>query len=122
MADPRAPLVVRPRHYFLNEQHELATVSPDAQGRSPSFAPIDWKQHASRLRTTFSQATAHPYGARDPAAKEHIFVIAVPASLVKESKSQKAQASGGRIPFEAQFGGDQASVLGKLGFDPLAIG
>ena len=111
----------RPRHYFLNEQHELATLSRDAQGRSPSFAPIDWGQHASKLRTTFAHAATPPMGSPDPTVRGHLFMIAAPAPLVKESKSQKAAATGGKLPFEAQFGGVQSNVLGKLGFDLIGV-
>ena len=110
-----------PRHFFLNEQHELALLNPDSLGRSPTFASIDWTQHADQLRGTFARAVAPSPSSPDPTERSHRFIVAVPAPLTKISKGQKAAATGGRVPFEAHFGGDQANVLGRLGFDLIGV-
>jgi hypothetical protein len=110
-----------PRHFFLNEAHELATVTPEGGGRTPNFLPVDWVRKASALRTSFDRAAAAPAGSPDPAARAHRFLLTAPATLTKVSESKKARASGGQLPFKPSFGGQQASLLGKLGLDLVAV-
>ncbi len=112
---------VRARHFFLNEQHELALREGTSFGRSPNFAPIDWSAHASRLFATFSSAVQPPERTPDPAVANHRFIVAAPSSLEKVSSSRAAQATGGRLPFQPQFAGDQAALLNKLGLDLVSV-
>lgn len=111
----------RPRHFFLNEAHELATAGPDGGGRTPNFVPIDWVQKAATLRTSFDRAASYAVHSPDPSAKSHRFVLTAPAALTKISESKKAQATGGRVAFTPNFGGQQANLLTKLGLDLLAV-
>jgi hypothetical protein len=32
----------RPKHFYLNEQHELTREAREGGGSLPKFAPIDW--------------------------------------------------------------------------------
>lgn len=111
----------QPRHFFLNEEHELATLAEDGRAQSPKFAPIDWAQKSALLRHSFDNAASYAVRARDPSAKAHRFVLTAPASLTKLSVSKKAQATSGKISFSPSFGGQQAYVLTRLGMDLLSV-
>lgn len=110
-----------PRHFFLNETHELATLTPDGGGRSPNIVPPDWSQKAVTLRASFDRAASYNARVRDPSAEAHRFVVTIPAPLTKLSASEKAKATGGKVPFTPSFGGAQSSLLAKLGFDLLEL-
>lgn len=110
-----------PRHFFLNEHHELATLTPEGNGRSPNIVQPDWNQKALQLRSAFDSAASYRVKVRDPSAAAHLFVVTAPAPLTKVSNAEKAKATGGRVPFTPNFGGAQANLLSKLGFDLLAL-
>jgi hypothetical protein len=111
----------RPRHFFLNEEHELATLTDAGGGQNPNFAPIDWQQKSLVLRRSFDIAAAYAVRVRDPSAKAHRFLLAAPASLTKHSTSKQAQSTGGKVSFVPSFGGKQANVLTKLSMDLLSV-
>lgn len=111
-----------PKHFFLNENHELASQPPEGGGRSANIEqPNDWGAKASALRASFDRVVSQPPRTRDPSASNHRFALTIPASLIKVSKSKKEAKTNGRVPFTPSFGGTQAGVLGKLGFDLLSV-
>jgi len=109
------------RHFFLNEEHELATITDAGGGNSPNFAPIDWQRKSLVLRRSFDTAASYAVRVKDPSAKAHRFVVTAPASLTKNSTSVRAEASGGKVAFIPSFGGKQANVLTRLGMDLLGV-
>jgi hypothetical protein len=121
MAGNGAERASPPRHFYLNEAHELASLQPEGGGRAPQFADVDWAGHANHLRSSWARAAAVAERSPDPAMKKHSFVGTAPASLIKVSKSKAAEAAGGRVRFRAQFGGAQANLFNKLGMDLLDV-
>lgn len=113
MVDTKKP----PRTFFLNERQELSAYDREGRGRTPNYVPIDWTARATTLSKSFFSATQRSYE-KDPAAKAHHFIIAVPSTSVqKNSLSEKAKKTGGVLSEKPDFGGEQSRVLRKIGLE-----
>lgn len=117
MTTQRERPTVAPRHFFLNEAHELPTLTTDGGGGWSKFAEVDWVHKSISLRDSLDRVAAYSSRVRDPSVRAHQFLLTIPASLTKLSESRKAKMTGGRVAFTPRFGGSQANVLEKLGFD-----
>ena len=109
-----------PRHYFLNERHQLAPAEKDGGGRTTPVIGVDWSARGTALSSNLDVLRSARKASPDPSARGRLFILAKPAPhLTKESKSQKAQ--DGKLSEKVDFAGQQSQILRKLGFDLIAV-
>ena len=111
-----------PRHYFLNERHQLAPTEKDGGGKTTPVVGVNWSGHGAALSSKLGVLRSALKVSSDPSAKGRLFILAKPAPhLTKESKSKKALEQGGKLSEKVDFAGQNSQVLRKLGFDLIAV-
>ena len=110
-----------PRHYYLNETHELPPLEAGSGGRAARYAPVDWLQRSQRLDASLANAISNQAASPDPTSADHLFVAAIPATVTKLSTAKKHSKAGGKVSFTPAFGGEQAMLLPRLGMDVLTV-
>jgi hypothetical protein len=109
-----------PKHYFLNERHQLAPTEKEG-GKSPAkVLHGDFKTHGRTLANSIEVIRAARRTSTDPTAKSRVFILARPeSSLKKESKGKKAV--DGAIESQIKLSGKDAQIIQRLGFDLLSV-
>jgi Subtilase family len=109
-----------PRHYFLNERHQLSPADKEGGGSTPKTIGIEWKTHGTSLSKSLEAIKHARRQSVDPTSNSRLFVVAKPAALIsKESKAKTAIA--GEKQSSPDFAGKQSQVLAKMGFDLIAV-
>lgn len=111
---------VEPKHYFLNERHQLFPREKDTGGRSSSVVGIDWAAHGAKLSSSFCSLRAAKSESRDPSTKNRFFVVAKPPESLERSSSA-SDAVGGTKLKQIDLAGSDSQMLKKLGFDLVAV-
>lgn len=112
---------VKPRHYFLNERHQLAPTEKEG-GRSPSkVLRVDFKSHGSTLATNIDAIRTSRRASADPTAKNRVFIMARPEPSITKASTDKKKSAGGERVFPISLSGEEAQVIQRLGFDLLAV-
>lgn len=108
-----------PRHYFLNEVHELLPAAPDGGGR---FQPalVDWRARSERLVSGFRQIVSAARMKRDPTRDTRFFMVALP-DLELQVRSAARSAVGGAVKAPPSFLGEDGRTLQRLGLDVLHV-
>jgi hypothetical protein len=113
---PASSNTVKPRTFFLNEKHELASFEDEGGGPGARYMPIDWAARSDGLSTSFRRATLPPIRSKDPSAARHFFMVAVPVKAVQKHSDAKT-AKNGVMEAAPTFGGVQSRLFRKLGMD-----
>ena len=109
-----------PRHYFLNERHQLAPSEKAGGGSTSKILGIEWKTHGTSLSKSLETIKHARRHSADPTSNSRLFVVAKPASQIsKESKAKTAPT--GEKQSTPDFAGKQSQVLAKMGFDLIAV-
>ena len=69
---------IKPRTFFLNEQHELPSEDKRGGGRSPQYEGIDWAAKGERLSRSLHLVKDAADRSRDPLTGRRYFVLAAP--------------------------------------------
>jgi hypothetical protein len=113
---------LRPRTYYLNEQHELTREEKTGGGGSLKLAPIDWASKGRAIRDSLSDAKDAITRSRDPLKDHRFFLLAQPvAELIKESKQKKRAPEGTYAEKPNYASGEHSRVFQRLGLDLLQV-
>ena len=109
-----------PRHYFLNERHQLAPSEKAGGGSASKIVGIEWKTHGTSLSKSLDIIKHARRQSVDPTSNTRLFVVAKPSlQISKESKAKTAPT--GAKQSTPDFAGKQSQVLAKMGFDLISV-
>lgn len=115
---PTPPL--QPRHFFLNEQHELSPEEKGGGGSMTQVLNVNWTQKADRLAGSLDRVERRAVASRDPVSRRRYYILAEPVSqIVRASKAKDAV--GGQKSEGVDFAGEQSKVFARLGLDLVEV-
>ena len=116
-----ADIDLKPRSFFLNEQHELARGEKQGGGGNPKFGPIDWAQKGKRIQNTLRATRDKVRATSDPTKDHHYFLLAKPQSRIKKRKEDKNGVLKEEYEDTTEFSGKDSRVFSRLGMDLLGV-
>jgi hypothetical protein len=111
---------VKPRNFFLNEQHELARGEKEGFGRVPKYANIDWGAKGTRIGKSLRAVRSQVQKTNDPTKENHLFLLTKPEGKLAKISSAKA-AHHGLIEEEPDYSQKDSRVFRRLGIDLLKV-
>ena len=112
---------LEPKHFYLNEQHELSRAERDSGGRLPKFGEIDWAGKQRRLSRSLARTKRTIAESADPLRGRRYFLLARPESTVPKLTTDKRKSTSGHFDETVDYAGKDSRVLGRLGLDVLAV-
>ena len=112
---------IRPRNYYLNEQHELLPGEKVGGGRLPQYANINWATKGSAIAKSLESVQRRAARSPDPVVKDRYFLIARSPGSISKRSSDKHKAPRGTFDEPINYAGDDSRVLGRLGLDLLQV-
>lgn len=109
-----------PRHFFVNERHELSREEKEGGGSAPKYTGVNWAQKGKRIQSSVRKAREEYHKVPDPVKTSHYFLIATPDKTLK--KTSDAKGKKGTIKDEpADFATNYPQVFHRLGMDLLRL-
>jgi len=115
------PDKLKPRSFFLNEQHELARGEKEGHGALPKYAPIEWDKKGQRIRKSLQQARKKIESLPDPTKDNHYFLLAKPQAKLTKLSADKKKAPEGTVEEETVYAGKDSRVFSRLGLELLRV-
>jgi hypothetical protein len=112
---------VRPRSFFLNEQHELAHGKKPGGGSIPKYAPINWGKKGKQIQDSLHQVREKIRASIDPTKDNHYFLLAKPHARLKKLSDDKKKAPTGEYQESTAYSGKDSHVFSRLGIDLLSV-
>ena len=112
---------VEPRHFYLNEQHELSRLEREGGGRLPKLGTIDWGSKQQRLTRSLRKIRQEIANSADPLRESRYFLLARPEKSVPKLTDNKKKALSGRFEEAVDYAGKDSRILGRLGLDVLNV-
>jgi hypothetical protein len=110
---------IRPRNFFLNEQHELTLAEKTGRGGLPKYGPINWASKATRINQSLSKVREAIQSSSDPLKESRFFLLAEPEKqLIKRSERKGVQTE---IEYTVNYAKDDSRVFSRLGLDLLQV-
>jgi hypothetical protein len=110
-----------PRHFYLNEHHELSRGEREGGGRLPKLGDIDWTAKQRRLSSSLSETKRVIDESEDPLKGSRYFLLAKPERAVPKRSDDPKKAPGGRFDEPVDYAGKDAKALGRLGLDVIGM-
>jgi hypothetical protein len=112
---------VQPKTFFLNEQHEFSRGEKAGGGRVAQYAPINWSQKGTNLRSSLNRTRQTIQQSTDPLRTRRYFLVATPEPVVKKESSNKKKAPTGTFEESTNYKGEHSRVFRRLGIDLLGV-
>ena len=112
MPNPR----FKPRHFFLNERHELPVEQREGFGGVRYYANVDWAGKGRRIASSLASVEQHARASHDPLSGKRFFILAAPETGLQRQPGPKAK-SQALVDETVDFRGEHARVFEKLGID-----
>lgn len=113
--------MVRPRTFFLNEQHELKGGEKEGGGGLPKYAPIDWATKGRNVQKSLKKAEDRIRRSRDPLRDKRYFLLAKPELDLVTEAVKKRQTSDGRYLEDVDYAKGDSLLFERLGLDLLQV-
>jgi hypothetical protein len=114
------PSSARPRHYFLNERHQLAPGDNDGHGKMTKVLGVDFKSHGTALAQSIETIRTARKASPDPTARSRVFILAQPQGSLERS-STAGKARDGKIEKAIKLSGKDSQMIEKMGFNLLSV-
>ena len=111
--------VFKPRHFFLNERHELPP-EKSGGGRQQPFLDVDWQRKTERLTESFERIERRAAASTDPSTRGRLYIIAESAEHVTKASTAK-DAVDGRITQKVSFAGKESKAFDRLGLQLIDV-
>jgi Subtilase family len=118
---PRAAANVDPKHFFLNENHELARGAKEGGGRVPEFVGINWGTKGTRISHSLLRVRDIIKRSPDPLRDSRYFVLARPIHQLEKKSKDKRKAQAGKLAVNIDYSEDDSRVFGRLGLDLIQV-
>jgi hypothetical protein len=115
------PKRVEPKHFYLNEQHELSHLEREGGGRLPKLGKIDWGSKQRHLSTSLSRTRKAIEQSSDPLRGQQYFLLARPEETVPKLTSDKRKAPSGHFDEPVDYAGKDSRILSRLGLDVISV-
>jgi hypothetical protein len=115
------PKRVEPKHFYLNEQHELSHLEREGGGRLPKLGEIDWASKQRYLTKSLSRTRKAIEQSSDPLRGQRYFLLARPEETVPKLTSDKRKAPSGHFDEPVDYAGKDSRVLSRLGLDVISV-
>lgn len=109
----------KPRHFFLNERHELPVEKRKGFG-GVRYYNVDWAGKGQRIASSLAAVERHARASRDPLSGKRFFILAAPETDLQRQPGPKAT-SKSPVHEIVDFRGEHAPVFEKLGIDLLRV-
>ncbi len=110
----------KPKHFFLNEQHELSLGERGGGGSTPHLLEVNWSQRSTNLVRSLEKVERRAAASRDPVSRRRFYIVAEPEALIVKASDAK-DAIDGRKTETVDFAGEQSKVFGRLGLDLVEV-
>jgi len=110
-----------PRHFYLNEQHELTREEREGGGSLPKLAPIDWTAKQTAITSSLAKTKSAIEKSDDPLRQQRYFLLARPESSIRKLTSNTRKAPSGEFDEIVDYAGKDAKALGRLGLDVVSV-
>lgn len=110
-----------PKHFYLNEQHELTREARESGGSLPKLAPIDWVVKQEVISSSLARTKEALSRSDDPLRGKHYFLLARPERTLRKLSSNKRKAPDGHFEEIVDYAGRDSKVLGRLGLDVVSV-
>lgn len=118
---PRGAASVDPKHFFLNEHHELARGAKEGGGRVPAFVGINWGTKGARISQSLLRVRDAVKRSPDPLRESRYFVLARPLLKLEKKSKDKRKAQAGKLAVNIDYSEDDSRVFGRLGLDLVQV-
>src|SRR4051794_20025694 len=115
------PSKSEPRHFYLNEQHELTREEREGGGSLPKLAAIDWTAKQTLITSSLAKTKSAIEKSDDPLRQQRYFLLALPEPSIRKLSSDKRKAPGGEFDEMVDYAGKDAKALGRLGLDVVSV-
>ena len=88
--------MVRPKTFFLNEQHELRGDEKEGRGGYPKYVPINWATKGRNIQRSLKRTENRIKRSKDPLRDKRYFLLAKPELNLVTEAVKKRQAPGGK--------------------------
>lgn len=112
---------VEPKHFYLNEQHELSRTEREGRGALPKLGAIDWGSKERHLTRSLSLTRKTIEQSSDPLRGQQYFLLALPEDTVPKLTSNKRKAPSGHFDEPVDYAGKDSRVLSRLGLDVISV-
>lgn len=110
-----------PRHFYLNEQHELTRDEREGGGSLPKLAPINWTAKQNVITSSLAKAKSAIENSDDPLRQQRYFLLARPESSIRKLTTDVRKAPSGEFDEIVDYAGKDAKALGRLGLDVISV-
>jgi hypothetical protein len=110
----------QPKHFFLNERHELPIEEREGFGGVRYYANVDWALKGKRIASSLASVEQHARASHDPLRGRRFFILAAPETGLQRRPGPKAK-SQDLVDETVDFRGEHARVFEKLGIDLLRV-
>jgi hypothetical protein len=110
-----------PRHFYLNEQHELTREEREGGGSLLKLAPIDWSKKQATITTSLLKTKSAIENSTDPLRQQRYFLLARPEPSIRKLSTNKQKAPTGEFDEVVDYAGRDAKALGRLGLDVVNV-
>lgn len=110
---------VRPRVFFLNDQHELSREDLPGGGGQLKLGSIDWAAKSRKVSRSLREARQQLDSSGDPLRGRHYFLLSIPESTIPKRSESKTKPK--QFDEPVKYAGKDSRVLGRLGVDTLAV-
>src|ERR1041384_1116900 len=102
---------VEPKHFYLNEQHELSHTQREGGGSLLKLGEIDWGSKRRNLSKALSRTRRTIEESSDPLRAQSYFWIARPEEPVPKLSKDKRKAPSGLFAEPVDYAGKDSRVL-----------
>jgi hypothetical protein len=117
----RGSAKIDPKHFFLNEHHELARGAREGYGRVPEFVGINWGTKGTRISQSLLRVRDVVRRSSDPLRESRYFVLARPILRLEKKSKDKHKAEAGKLAVNIDYSEDDSRVFGRLGLDLVQV-
>ncbi len=111
--------VYKPKHFFLNERHELPP-EKSGGGKQQPFMDVDWQRKTDRLTESFERIERRAASSTDPSTKGRFYILAESVQHVTKASTAK-DAVDGRVTKKVSFAGEQSQAFDRLGLQLIEV-
>jgi len=117
---PPKKQIIKPKTFYLNEQHELPHEAKGGGGQLPNYIPIDWAAKGRTINQSIVSAKDKYSTSEDPLRNDHYFLLSKPEEKVAKYRTIKGETEEyeDEIDFSAK---KDAQIFSKLGLDLLLV-
>ena len=110
---------IKPRNFYLNEQHELTLGEKSGGFGLPKYGQIDWASKSRRINRSLSLAREAIKKSSDPLRESRYFLLAKPDKKLTKISEKEGKRS--ENDYTVNYSKDNSQVFSRIGLDLLQV-